>query len=373
MSCGCNKNIQIPVSTCCSNPSDETGQTTGQYLRDKFYDKTTAPFVVPKVGGAGSLYVENPSRFSACQFVGICYGKSKYAFFKIHEISESKLVVINGCQKGNSDSPISGNPEPGEVLPTERVVFPAPPTGCQDQLQEKFAYLLENYGADGVIKILRDSDEIQFYSTPELDDSETAFLFGGTMQDCECAPEGLIPSFLRKIRKIFTGQSGKTLCMPEASVINEADVTVDGNPVSKRLAYFDEKGCLKKGRKVLEVVDDHHKVVPKYLSVYSGNTSLIALNITSLGLPKQIGSRQRYAIFEIWLVIAGGAGCQFTGYINGGSYLTVYTGASGGGDQCSRQIAIPVTDNQNITFQGLVTAGSPTTASAAITLLRFEV
>lgn len=374
MSCGCNKTIQVPVSTCCNSPVDESVQPINEWLKDKFYDKTIGSFTIPAVGKTTILPVNNPSRFIAGQFLGIIIGKSKYAFLKIVEVNQTTLKLLNGCEKENPNTPIYGNPTPGTSYEEGLVIFPAPPTGCSSQLQQDFANLLSTYGEEAILKIINDTDEIRLFSTPELADDESAFLFGGTQEDCDCAPTdpGLVTSFLRKIRNIFTGQSGKTLCMPEASVINEADVTIDGNPVSKRLAYFDEKGCLKKGRKVLEVVDDHHKVVPKYLSVYSGSASLITLNTTSLGLPKQIGSRQRYAIFEIWLVIAGVAGCQFTGYINGASYLTVYTGASGGADQCSRQIAIAVTDNQNITFQGLVNAGSPT-ASAAITLLRFEV
>lgn len=372
MNCGCSN--PHPVSTCCGSPVDESVIPTGQYLFDKFFDKTIASFTMPAVGSTCVIAVENPKRFTPYMFVCVVLSKTKYAYFKILEVGQQNLKVLNGYELGNPNNGIYGNPESGKTFEAELIVLPSPQIG-QTDLPIQFSNLLASYGEAGILKVLNETDEIKLFSTPELATDETAFLFGGTTETCDCAPEqsGLVASWLRKIRNIFTGQSGKTLCMPEASVINEADVTVDGNPVSKRLAYFDEKGCLKKGRKVLEVVDDHHKVVPKYLSVYNGGTSLVTLNITSLGLPKQIGSRQRYAIFEIWLVIAGVAGCQFTGYINGSSYLTVYTGASGGADQGSRQVAIPVTDNQNITFQGLVTAGSPTTASAAITLLRFEV
>ena len=373
MSCGCDKTIQVPVSTCCNSPVDESVQPINEWLKDKFYDKTIGSFTIPAVGKTTILPVNNPSRFIAGQFLGIIIGKSKYAFLKIVEVNQTTLKLLNGCEKDNQTASIYGNPTPGVSYEEGLIIFPAPPTGCSSQLQQDFASLIATYGEEAVLKIFNEADEIRLFSTPELNDDESAFLFGGTQEDCDCAPTdpGLVTSFLRKIRNIFTGQSGKTLCMPEVSQIDEADVVVGDTTKYKYLAYFDQNGCLKKGAKAKEIASGAHAIFPKFVTLYDGNTSTITVNTTTLGIPKQIGSRQRYAVFEIWLQVTGTPGSQIDGRINGTQCLKAYVGVSGGADEGTRHVEVAVTDNQNITLQGVITGGTPTVARTVIRLLHF--
>lgn len=370
--CGCQNH---EVSQCCENPVDESISPTGKYLYDKFYDKTIGSFTVPAVGSTCIIPVENPSRFGKYMYICIVLSKTKYAFFRILEIGQNSLKVLNGYELGNPNSFIYGNPEAGKTFEEDLIVLPCPPIG-QTDLQIQFSNLLASYGEAGILQVLNNTDEIRLFSTPEIAEDETAFVFGGTTENCDCAPDqsGLVTSWLRKLINIFTGQGGRTLCMPQASVINEADVNIDGTPTSKRLAYFDERGCIKKGRKVLEVVDDLHRIKPVYVGVYNGLTTLVSVNTTNLGIPKQIGSRQRYAVFEVVCTVTGGApGSQIDGLINGSQIIKAYTGPSGGADQAVRHYAVPVTDNQNIQLQGTIVSGSPAYANCTIQLLRFEV
>lgn len=253
MACGeCGKNeeeIYLPDEIC---PEDVTEDHIPYCTsnKGKFHDRILTNFVVPKVGGLADMYVCEAGLWAECQWVGIC-ARGKYYFFKIVSVGEKIIRVLNGCSKGDSTQPISGNPEPGTEIPENTVIFPTPPQGCSDQLSARISSLIENYGCDSVRKCIEESEQLCFKNLKELEDSEEINLLGVTKDACECAPEGsILEKCLRWVGRIFTGYGGKTLCFPYATETSDNDVVVDDIPVSKRYAYFDEKGCIRKGKKV---------------------------------------------------------------------------------------------------------------------------
>lgn len=376
-SCGEEK-IIVPVSTCCDSAQVETPAC--QSFSGKFYDKTIADFTVPGIGKVGGLTVCQANLWAKSQYVGVVVGKSKYAFFRIVDVGQQVLKVLNGCTKNDPDSPILGNPEPGIVLPEGSVIFPCPPVGCSDQLAEQFASLLENFGAEGVIKILKESDEICFTATPEISDEEVTHLFGGTMIDCDCAPEASsVLSCLRKLLRIFTGQSGKTLCFPDVGTTSIDDVTVDEEEVSKYLAYFDENGCLKKGAKAKDVADNHWKYQVENTLVVSRNQANFATDTLywdSLNIPDVVNGRQIYAELEIVSGLAGVGDTPPTllqTYVNSGLYFTLMLFGPGN-DRGTRTIRIPATAGGSFTVNEVHTNPQPgDVAFVQVTLIGYLV
>ena len=207
-----------------------------------FYDLTLEDFIVPNIGSETYIKVCDGSLWKVGQFIGIAMSGNKMAAFKITGIGTGKLKVLNGCDK-SGDNGIVDNPEVGTEIKKGSVFYAIPPTGCESGFAARLIQALEQYGVQSVINMLADEDDICFTSVKDISEDEEVHMFGGTMPDCECAPDEGWSSCFRKLKKIFTGQGGRTLCMNDAATVSSEPV--DGVP--KRFALFDENGCLKKG------------------------------------------------------------------------------------------------------------------------------
>lgn len=207
-----------------------------------FYDLTLEDFIVPNIGSETYIKVCDGSLWKVGQFIGIAMSGNKMAAFKITGIGTGKLKVLNGCDK-SGDNGIVDNPEVGTEIKKGSVFYAIPPTGCESGFAARLIQALELYGVEAVINMLADEDDICFTSVKDISEDEEVHMFGGTMPDCECAPDDGWSSCLRKLKKIFTGQGGRTLCMNDAATVSTSPV----GGVPKRFALFDENGCLKKG------------------------------------------------------------------------------------------------------------------------------
>lgn len=243
--CGCeggfsSEGIQRAEFEAATYPGykQATGASGCVSNKGKFYDLTLEDFIVPEIGREAYLKVCDGSLWKAQQFIAIALSGSKIAAFKITEVGKGKLKILNGCDK-SGDNGILGNPDKGYNIPAKSVMYPIAPVGCDSGFALNVITVLKNQGTDAVLELLSDSSSICFTSVPNAGESEEVHLFGGTKPDCDCAPDASVSSCLRKIIKIFTGQGGRTLCMPEV-----ASVTFSGE---KRVAVFDESDCLKKG------------------------------------------------------------------------------------------------------------------------------
>lgn len=366
MSCGCNEEkIIIPVATACSQAQLDSPPCDSH--SGKFYDKSIEDFTVPAVGKIGNLHVCQANLWAVGQYVGVVIGKSKYGFFRITEVGERVLKVLNGCEKGNTVNKVAGNPEAGTVLPEGSVVFPAPPFGCSEYLKEQFIQLLESEeGVDAVIKILNESDEICFLATPDLDSDpshKAAFLFGGDW----------IGSCLRKIKKVFTGDSGKTLCMPEMTITSEASVVYNDVLTHKYLVYTDEKGCLRRGKPALCVAHDRKSLDLRLNNLYTGHTTSIAYSWAGLNAPSiSLCGGAVVAELELILVIedAGATGSIMNITVNGTQLQVAYVPA-GESVFITRRVFVVATPGGTVTLQSNILFGTPVVASSTVTLIGF--
>lgn len=244
--------VHVPVAKDCGDVADEPCTSN----KGKFYDRLTDDFVVPDVGREAKMQVCEGNLWSKCQWVGVCLSAEKYAFFQITKVSNKSITILNGCRTGDE---IAGNPEKGTVIGEGTVIFPAPPQGCSQGFCNQLVAALKDCGADAIIQILKESEEICFTNVPEIDETERVHLFGGIMpsEDCECdeygygsAPvqgESLWTSCLRKLTKIFTNVGGRTICFSESPLYDKED---DPNNLA-RFAVFDKKGCLRRGDKLI--------------------------------------------------------------------------------------------------------------------------
>lgn len=366
MSCGCETPvIQIPVAQTCAEAQAQSSLGPCESFKGKFYDKSIEPFVFPKVGNIASLMVCEASLWSAHQFVGIAIGNSQYAFLRIVGTGQNALKVLNGFVKDDSSKNIAGNPEPGTVIPQGAVLFPSPPQGGSEQLQLQFVQMLEAYGSNGVIKILKESSDVSFINTEELDtdvDYRGAYIFGGDW----------ITSALRKIKKIFTGQGGRTLCFPDVGTTTDENVVVDGTPVKKYLAYFDEKKCLKRGKEVKQAISNHRVYDIRSVDITTALNTPITVVWSTLNLPEPINNRSIFADVEVSLIGGGGAsGGYMNGAINGQGYIAVWIDANRA-DTSSRRVLLPVNPSGSFVYEATVT-GTITTPFMRLALIGFYV
>ncbi len=277
MACGCSnksscncesgfssEGIEIAQFQAATYPGykQETGARGCESTKGKLFDLLLEDFIVPEVGREAYIRVCDGTRWKAGQFVGVSLPGSKIAAFKISEVGTGKLKVLNGCDK-SGDNPIFGNPEKGVTIPAKSVLYPVPPAGCESGFALQVIAVLQEQGVGAILELLSDSEDICFTSVKNLGEDEEVHLFGGTRPDCDCAPDASISSCFRKIIKIFTGQGGRTLCMPEVATISFQS-TSDSQ---RRVALFDENGCVKKGPtysdlKSCENADAHAKDVP---------------------------------------------------------------------------------------------------------------
>jgi hypothetical protein len=244
MSCGCNNSgSELPTQNLTSNLTPAyTESIPGdcESTNGKFYDKTTDSFVVPQVGKESYIFVCEANRWMIGQYVAVDLGNNTIAAFKITGRTSKKIKVLNGCDR-SGNNPILDNPDPGTVIPVGSTIYAIAPYGCSSGDAQRIIRILETYGVDAILDIIQDSTAICFNNVPAVSEEEEVHLFAGTRPDCDCAPGGFISSCLRKVLKIFTGQAGRTLCMPEAANIN-----INDNEDNK-IAIFDENGCIKKG------------------------------------------------------------------------------------------------------------------------------
>jgi len=215
-----------------------------QSNKGRYYDASIEDFTVPKVGLEGYMKVCDGTLWKAGMYIGVIYSSS-FCAFKISQIGTKQLKLINGCDK-SGENPIIGNPDPGTTIPKGATLFAIAPTGCGDNLSANIISTLERYGVNTVLNILREAPEISFEAVKTIDEDEVAHLFGGLLPDCECADQQS-ESWFRKILKIFTGQGGRTLCFPEVGSLDFREDSPSGQP-ARRIAVFDENGCLKKGQ-----------------------------------------------------------------------------------------------------------------------------
>jgi hypothetical protein len=345
MSCGCQTPvIQIPVAQTCAEAQAQSSLGPCESFKGKFYDKSIEPFVFPKVGNIGSLMVCEASLWSTHQFVGIAIGNSQYAFLRIVGTGQNALKVLNGFVKDDSSKDIAGNPEPGTVIPQGSVLFPSPPMGGSEQLQLQFMQMLETYGSNGVIKILKESSDISFINTEELDtdvDYRGAYIFGGDW----------ITNALRKIKKIFTGQGGRTLCFPDVGTTTDENVVVDGTPVKKYLAYFDEKKCLKRGKEVKQAISNHRLYDIRSVNITNALNTPITVVWSNLNLPEPINNRSLFADLELSVVGGGGvSGATMTISLDGVNYLVIWIEPNKG-EMVSRRVLMPVNPSGSFVYQ----------------------
>lgn len=229
---------QAPLSTCAQQDGLPPENTSG-----KFYDITTEQFVVPSVGKEVYLHLANAHLWHTNIWIVINLINNKYAIFKITEIGNTRIKILNGLDK-TGDNPVIGNPVPGTVIPKGSTFYTVIPQGVDNEFSTRVINVLNTTGVDAVIQLLAESNQIAFTNTPVVSDADgDVHLFGGTRPDCPCESGASVRSVFRKILNIITGQSGNTLCFPNVVVTSSEQVAE--KPV-KRMAVFDENGCLKK-------------------------------------------------------------------------------------------------------------------------------
>jgi hypothetical protein len=227
--------------------------------KGRFYDKLTEDFIVPKEQKTAKMFVCEAKLWAKSLWVGVANGADKIAVYPILEVGNKTITVVNGCRSGEE---IFGNPDPGKEFPTGTVIFPVPPAGCDSNFCERVAEAIRTCGAEGVFDLLRESEEICLTNVSELDETERAHLFGGTMPDpCDCPEEygygsgsgslgqnsdNLWRSCLRKLTKIWTNLGGRTVCfgdLPQYNKLNDAQKKA-------RQIVLDQNGCMAKGESV---------------------------------------------------------------------------------------------------------------------------
>ena len=254
MSCNCGSNnpnndgesAYFPTIPFCP---DAIQQSQTETNKGKYFDRNIESFVMPKVGKQVNVHIPDSALWSKGMWVGIAYGNTKTLFMLIAGKGVGYIRLVNGCNISD-DEPIVGNPDPGTEIPADSIIYAVPPQ-CDTGACATLSNLIATCGVDGVLMALANSPNICFANVLDLENAGQEVFFAGLTKpndDCDC--EGIVARCLRAVIKIFTGSAGRTMCMPEAPTTNDADVIVDSSPVSKKYAYFDEKGCLKKGRPV---------------------------------------------------------------------------------------------------------------------------
>lgn len=215
----------------------------------KFYDVTTEECVIPSVGKEFYIHLCQGNLWTKGVWIAVNLPNNKFAIFKITEAGNKRIKCLNGLDK-SGDNGIVGNPEPGTTIASGSIFYPVVPAGSTSDFTTKIINAIENYGVDTVINMLKESNSICFTNTPEISDEDgDVHLFGGTKPECDCSEGASVFSCFRKLLNIITGQSGKTLCMPNVSITSGEDV--DGGQ-QKRMAVFDENGCLKKYKRLAD-------------------------------------------------------------------------------------------------------------------------
>lgn len=239
----------------CPEETDQLPDAPCQSTDGKFYDLTTKKFVVPKSGTTGELSVCDPTRFSGCQWLAICYQQNRMAIFRVVDVNVGRktITVFNGCA---NDDEISDNPEGGTSIPQESVVYAVPPPWCSLELCKKIQDILAsadpNCGAcQGVRTCLENSEEVCFSNVPEVEEGEETFLLAASKDLVSEDNPTFWKACLRKLKNILFGPGGTTICMPEIPETDDTDEVVDGDDTPKRFIYWSPTaGCLKKGRAV---------------------------------------------------------------------------------------------------------------------------
>lgn len=217
--------------------------------KGKFYDKILHDLLVPLSGQEVKAYVCEPGLWNTCQWIAMCYGSNDIAIFKVIGIAGDHIKLVNACSDGGE---IEDNPEPGSKISAGSVLYPVPPPWCSTELCNKLTAALENgdCACQGVLSCLQNSEEVCFSSVPEIEEGEELHLFGGTMlteEGNENDNPSLWKSCLKKLKEIFTGYTGKSICFADLPETTTAPDIINGSPVAKRTVLLDGLGCLRKG------------------------------------------------------------------------------------------------------------------------------
>jgi hypothetical protein len=241
--------------------------------KGKFYDNILHNLIIPISGQEVKAYVCEPKLWSSCQWAAICY-QNKIAIFKVLGLGSDHLILVNACQDGQ---PIEDNPPPGTALNEKSVIYPVPPPWCSEALCNKITNALSDpeCACAGVLNCLANSEEVCLSSVPELEEGEEVHLFGGTMlteQGNSNDDPSLWKSCLRKIKEIFTGYTGTSICFSNLPETSTSPDIVDGSPVAKRQVLLDGFGCLRKGPPVSEdACDEDLNVLAEDDEYHTGN------------------------------------------------------------------------------------------------------
>ncbi len=256
----------------------------------KFYDVTTEEFVIPSVGKEFYIHLCQGNLWTKGVWIAVNLPNNKFAIFKITEAGNKRIKCLNGLDK-SGDNGVTGNPDPGTTVASGSIFYPVIPAGSTSDFVTKIINAVETSGVDTIINILKESESICFTNTPEVDDADgDVHLFGGTKPDCDCSEGASVFSCFRKLLNIITGQSGKTLCMPEVATTSGEDV--DGGQ-QKRMAVFDENGCLKK---YIRLVDFDSCADLDAVTVDNQFSSLI---VCDEGTKKVVAARKNYNIYPV--------------------------------------------------------------------------
>lgn len=248
--------VQIP---CPTTGDTENASTTPDEIIDnpiiacnsnkgKYYDKTIANFVVPSVGNTVNVAVCEPSLWSSCQWLAVCYPTNQIAYFKVVAVTpeDGLITLLNACSDGE---PIRNNPSIGTVISLGAVIYAVAPPWCTQDIKNLITEIIESGEediTDSIMEILNDAENVCFQSIPDLSDGREAHLFGG---DYDGSPyqsnPSLLQSCLRKLRRIYTRFTGRTICFQD--IPTTSDDPEGSPPVPKRYVYLDGNNCLRKG------------------------------------------------------------------------------------------------------------------------------
>lgn len=223
---------EIPCDNCNGLPCDSN--------QGRFHDRVLEDFMVPLAGNSVEVSVCDPSLWASCQWIAACYpnAKNHVAIFKIVSVNvaNSKITIFNGCKDGSA---ISSNPSPGTRIEKNAIIYPVTPPTCSAELCEQVSKAIEDpeCACTAVTNCLKASKEVCFTSVVDIKENEEVHLFGGTVP--AGGGDNFYASCLRKLKKIFSGFNGKTLCFGEPQGY-DSDAT-------NSYLLIDANGCIRKG------------------------------------------------------------------------------------------------------------------------------
>lgn len=239
--CGCGNSTPKRTygTVCLDKPCPQPDAIETVSNKGKFFDKTTEPFVVPLVGKAAWLSINDASLWAVGQFIAINLGSNSIAVFKILERTNKKIKLLNGCDTSGVNG-ILGNPAPGSIIATDSTFYAIPPSGCSSGEATRIINILSVYGVAAVQEMLANLETVCFTNVPDVSEDESVHLFGGSKpeDDCDCNPDVTVSSCLRKIRNIITNVFATTFCFKQIPEVDNFDPIEGEGGGNKRWAIF---------------------------------------------------------------------------------------------------------------------------------------